>query len=30
VGVNGILVDAAHVKMAQETLARAAPINGSG
>jgi citrate lyase subunit beta / citryl-CoA lyase len=29
VGVNGVLVDAAHVKMAQETLARAALINGS-
>jgi citrate lyase subunit beta/citryl-CoA lyase len=26
VGVNGVLVDAAHVKMAQETLARAALI----
>jgi citrate lyase subunit beta / citryl-CoA lyase len=30
VGVGGVLVDAAHVKMAQETLARAALINGSG
>ncbi|MGC2655785.1 MAG: CoA ester lyase [Mycobacterium sp.] len=30
VGVAGVLVDAAHVKMAQETLARAALINGSG
>jgi citrate lyase subunit beta/citryl-CoA lyase len=29
VGVNGVLVDAAHVKMAQETLARAALINGN-
>jgi len=29
VGVNGVLVDAAHVKMAQETLARAALINPS-
>jgi citrate lyase subunit beta / citryl-CoA lyase len=29
VGVNGVLVDAAHVKMAQETLERAALINGS-
>jgi citrate lyase subunit beta/citryl-CoA lyase len=29
VGVNGVLVDAAHVKMAQETLARAASINGT-
>jgi citrate lyase subunit beta/citryl-CoA lyase len=29
VGVNGVLVDAAHVKMAEETLARAALINGS-
>ncbi len=28
VGVNGVLVDAAHVKMAQQTLARAALING--
>ena len=27
VGVDGVLVDAAHVKMAQETLARAALIN---
>lgn len=27
VGVNGVLVDAAHVKMAEETLARAALIN---
>jgi hypothetical protein len=26
VGVNGVLVDAAHVKMAQATLARAALI----
>ncbi|ATA27496.1 citrate lyase beta chain [Mycobacterium lepraemurium] len=30
VGVNGMLVDAAHVKMAQHTLARAALINGTG
>lgn len=30
VGVNGVLVDAAHVKMAQHTLARAALINGTG
>jgi len=30
VGVNGVLVDAAHVKMAQATLARAALIEGSG
>lgn len=30
VGVNGVLVDAAHVKMAQQTLARAALINGTG
>jgi citrate lyase subunit beta/citryl-CoA lyase len=29
VGVNGVLVDAAHVKMAQETLARAALISSS-
>ena len=29
VGVNGVLVDAAHVKQAQQTLARAALINGS-
>jgi citrate lyase subunit beta / citryl-CoA lyase len=29
VGVNGVLVDAAHVKMAQETLARAELINQS-
>ena len=29
VGVNGVLVDAAHVKMAQETLARARLINAS-
>jgi citrate lyase subunit beta / citryl-CoA lyase len=29
VGVNGVLVDAAHVKMAEQTLARAALINGS-
>ncbi|MEZ0365731.1 CoA ester lyase [Mycobacterium sp. pUA109] len=29
VGVNGVLVDAAHVKMAQATLARAALINGA-
>lgn len=28
VGVNGVLVDAAHVKQAQQTLARAALING--
>ena len=28
VGVEGVLVDAAHVKMAEETLARAALING--
>jgi citrate lyase subunit beta / citryl-CoA lyase len=28
VGVNGVLVDAAHVKMAQQTLARAALIDG--
>ncbi|OBF80728.1 citryl-CoA lyase [Mycobacterium sp. 852002-51163_SCH5372311] len=28
VGVNGVLVDAAHVKMAEETLARAALIDG--
>lgn len=28
VGVNGVLVDAAHVKMAQNTLARVALING--
>jgi citrate lyase subunit beta / citryl-CoA lyase len=28
VGVNGVLVDAAHVKMAEQTLARAALING--
>ena len=28
VGVNGVLVDAAHVKMAEATLARAALING--
>ncbi|HVQ97337.1 MAG TPA: CoA ester lyase [Mycobacterium sp.] len=30
VGVNGVLVDAAHIKMAQETLSRAALINGIG
>src|SRR3984885_1352856 len=30
VGVNGVLVDAAHVKMAQATLARAALIKGGG
>lgn len=30
VGVNGVLVDAAHVKMAQATLARAALIDGRG
>lgn len=30
VGVNGVLVDAAHVKMAQQTLARAALINSTG
>lgn len=29
VGVEGVLVDAAHVKMAEETLARAALISGS-
>jgi citrate lyase subunit beta/citryl-CoA lyase len=29
VGVNGVLVDAAHVKMAEKTLVRAALINGS-
>jgi citrate lyase subunit beta / citryl-CoA lyase len=29
VGVNGVLVDAAHVKMAEQTLARAALINGT-
>jgi citrate lyase subunit beta / citryl-CoA lyase len=29
VGVNGVLVDAAHVKMAEQTLARAALVNGS-
>ncbi|MDG4664368.1 CoA ester lyase [Mycobacterium sp. 236(2023)] len=29
VGVEGVLVDAAHVKMAEETLARVALINGS-
>lgn len=29
VGVNGVLVDAAHVKMARQTLARATLINGS-
>jgi citrate lyase subunit beta/citryl-CoA lyase len=29
VGVNGVLVDAAHVKMGEQTLARAALINGS-
>lgn len=29
VGVNGVLVDAAHVKMARETLARADLINGT-
>lgn len=29
VGVNGVLVDAAHVKQAQQTLARAALINGT-
>ncbi|MGB9225681.1 HpcH/HpaI aldolase/citrate lyase family protein [Mycobacterium sp.] len=28
VGVNGVLVDAAHVKMAEQTLARAALIDG--
>jgi citrate lyase subunit beta/citryl-CoA lyase len=28
VGVNGVLVDAAHVKQAQQTLARAALVNG--
>lgn len=28
VGVNGVLVDAAHVKQAEQTLARAALING--
>jgi citrate lyase subunit beta/citryl-CoA lyase len=30
VGVNGVLVDAAHVKMAEQTLARAALIKASG
>jgi citrate lyase subunit beta / citryl-CoA lyase len=30
VGVNGVLVDAAHVKQAQQTLARAALVKGSG
>jgi citrate lyase subunit beta / citryl-CoA lyase len=30
VGVNGVLVDAAHVKMAQATLARAALIGHGG
>ena len=30
VGVNGVLVDAAHVKMAQATLERAAMISESG
>ncbi len=30
VGVNGVLVDAAHVKMAEQTLARAAPCANSG
>jgi citrate lyase subunit beta / citryl-CoA lyase len=30
VGVNGVLVDAAHVKMAEETLARAALIASDG
>jgi citrate lyase subunit beta / citryl-CoA lyase len=30
VGVNGVLVDAAHVKMAQATLARAALIEARG
>ncbi|OSC41397.1 HpcH/HpaI aldolase/citrate lyase family protein [Mycobacterium decipiens] len=30
VGVSGVLVDAAHVKMAQQTLARAALIKASG
>jgi citrate lyase subunit beta / citryl-CoA lyase len=30
VGVNGVLVDAAHVKMAEQTLARAALIKSSG
>lgn len=30
VGVNGVLVDAAHVKQAEQTLARVALINGSG
>ncbi|QLL07267.1 CoA ester lyase [Mycobacterium vicinigordonae] len=29
VGVNGVLVDAAHVKMAEQTLARAALISGA-
>jgi citrate lyase subunit beta/citryl-CoA lyase len=29
VGVNGVLVDAAHVKQAEQTLARAALVNGS-
>jgi citrate lyase subunit beta/citryl-CoA lyase len=29
VGVNGVLVDAAHVKQAEQVLARAALINGS-
>lgn len=29
VGVNGVLVDAAHVKQAQQTLVRAALINGT-
>ncbi|ARR75976.1 Citrate lyase beta chain [Mycobacterium intracellulare subsp. yongonense] len=30
VGVNGVLVDAAHVKQAEQMLARAALINGTG
>jgi citrate lyase subunit beta / citryl-CoA lyase len=30
VGVNGVLVDAAHVKMAQATLTRAALIGRGG
>lgn len=29
VGVNGVLIGAAHVKMAEQTLARAALINGA-
>jgi len=29
VGVNGVLVDAAHVRQAEQTLARAALVNGS-